>query len=226
MYTTVKRAGDFFLSSLLLLVCLPIFIPLAIALRFTGEGEIFYLQKRVGYQNQSFHIWKLATMLKDSPNMEGGILTRANDPRMTPLGPFLRKSKLNELPQLVNIWKGDMSFVGPRPVMKESFENYPEEIQAEIYSVKPGLTGVGSIIFRNEEELISQAGKEGRDVWALYTQEIYPYKGELERWYQKNQSFLLDVKIILLTAYMVFFPNSKLPFMLFKGLPRWSAIHE
>ncbi|MDX1774870.1 sugar transferase [Oceanihabitans sediminis] len=94
-------------------------------------------------------MWKFASMLKDSPNMAGGIMTTKKDPRITPMGGFLRKSKINELLQLINIFKGDMSIVGPRPVMRISFEAYPEEVQKVIYNVKPGLTGIGSIIFRD-----------------------------------------------------------------------------
>ena len=123
-------------------------------MKFTGEGYIFYKQERVGYKNKPFLIWKFATMLKDSANMPGGIMTTKKDPRITPMGGFLRKSKINELPQLFNIFFGRMSVVGPRPVMKVSFEAYPNEIQKVIYNVKPGLTGIGSIIFRDEEELI------------------------------------------------------------------------
>lgn len=87
--------------------------------------------------------------------MTGGIITVKNDPRLTPLGPFLRKTKINELPQLINILIGDMSFVGPRPLMMKSYNVYPESLRNDIYSVKPGLTGIGSIIFRDEENLLS-----------------------------------------------------------------------
>src|SRR5690606_2286133 len=120
---------------------------------------------RVGYKNKTFSIWKFATMLKNSPNMPGGLITTKKDPRITPMGGFLRKTKINELPQLINILKGDMSFVGPRPVMQKSFEQYPPEIQKIIYNVKPGLTGIGSIVFRDEEQLITNVKNSGGNTW-------------------------------------------------------------
>ena len=134
-----------------------------------------------------FMIYKFATMLKNSSKMAGGIITINNDPRVTFMGRFLRKSKINELPQLLNIIIGDMSVVGPRPVMKVSFESYPEDIQKVIYNVKPGLTGIGSIIFRDEESIISSVTDE--DPHEFYKRIIAPYKGELEMWYQSNNSF-------------------------------------
>ena len=108
MYKFIKRFFDFLASSIVFLCLLPITFPIMIGLKLTGEGYIFYLQKRVGFKNKTFNIWKFATMLKDSPNMAGGIITTKKDPRITPMGGFLRKSKINELPQLINIIKGDI----------------------------------------------------------------------------------------------------------------------
>ena len=115
----------------------------------TGEGYVFYFQERVGYKNKLFDIYKFATMLKDSVNMKGGLITTKKDPRITSMGGFLRKSKINELPQLLNIFFGDMSVVGPRPVMQKSFDAYPEDVKQVIYDAKPGLTGIGSLVFRD-----------------------------------------------------------------------------
>ena len=165
-------------------------------------------------------IFKFATMLKNSSKMAGGIITVQNDPRVTFIGGFLRKSKINELPQLLNIIIGDMSVVGARPVMPVSFESYPEEIQKVIYNVKPGLTGIGSIIFRDEEDIITKVKSDGGDIWDFYKNTIYPFKGELEIWYQKNKSFLLDIKLIFITAYVIFFSNSKIYDKLFTDLPK------
>src|SRR5690606_26719993 len=109
---------DIVFSFLALLLLSPLLIPIILLLKFTGEGEVFYLQKRMGFRNKEFYIWKFATMLKNSPNMGSGDVTTRNDPRVTPMGKFLRMSKINELPQLINILKGDMSFVGPRPLMR------------------------------------------------------------------------------------------------------------
>ncbi len=197
-------------------------IPIMIGLKLTGEGHIFYLQKRIGFKNKPFNIFKFATMLLDSPNMPGGIITLKKDPRITPMGGFLRKTKINELPQLFNILKGDMSFVGPRPVMQKSFEQYPPKVQSMIYNVTPGLTGIGSVIFRDEEELVTQIKKSGRDPWKYYKNVIYPFKGEVEMWYQKHRSFKTDFFILFLTAWQIVFPKSELVFKIFKDLPKKS----
>lgn len=218
MYTIFKRASDIVSSLVALLLLSPLLIPIVIGLKLTGEGYIFYFQERVGLKNKHFDIYKFATMLKDSVNMKGGLITTKKDPRITPMGGFLRKSKINELPQLLNILFGHMSVVGPRPVMQKSFEQYPPHVQKVIYNVKPGLTGIGSLVFRDEEELITKVRDEGGDTWAFYKEKIYPYKGQLEQWYQKNQSFWVDIKIIFLTAWAVIFPNTK-AHAYFKELP-------
>lgn len=219
MYHFTKRAFDLISSGIALLLLSPVFIPIMIALKLTGEGYIFYLQERVGHKNKLFHIYKFATMLKDSPNMKGGLITTQRDPRMTPLGPFLRKSKINELPQLLNIFLGHMSVVGPRPVMQKSFDQYPEDVQKVIYNSKPGLTGIGSIIFRDEEELITQVRDNGGDTWEFYKNKIYPYKGEVEKWYQQNASMYVDLLLPFITAWTIIRPKSDLLFKIFKDLP-------
>lgn len=220
MYLIVKRFCDIFFSFLLLIILSPLLIPIIIGLKLTGEGYIFYRQERIGYKNKKIAILKFATMLKDSPNMNGGVITTKKDPRITPMGGFLRKSKINELPQLINILIGDMSFVGPRPVMPISFNAYPEEVQSVIYNVKPGLTGIGSIIFRDEEELITSIKNKGEDTWEFYTTKIYPFKGDVEKWYQTNYNFIIDFKILLITAFVILFPNSNVIYKAFKKLPQ------
>lgn len=206
----------------MLLLLAPLLIPIIIGLKLTGEGYVFYMQERVGFRNINFSIFKFATMLRDSPNMAGGVITTKKDSRITPMGGFLRKSKINELPQLINIFLGHMSFVGPRPVMPISFSAYPEKVQKVIYNVKPGLTGIGSIIFRDEEELITKVKNNGGDTWDFYKNSIYPFKGKVESWYQSNQSFLLDLQLIFLTAWVIITPNSKIYESLFKDLPKRS----
>ena len=220
MYNILKRTFDILTSGIAIVILSPLLIPVIIGLKLTGEGYVLYKQERIGYKNKQFLIWKFATMLKDSANMAGGIMTTEKDPRITPMGGFLRKSKINELPQLFNILFGHMSVVGPRPVMKVSFEAYPEKIQKVIYNAKPGLTGIGSIIFRDEEKLITDVKNNGGDLWEFYKGEIYPFKGELEIWYQKNKSFLLDLKVIFVTAWVIFNPSSKIYDKFFKGLPK------
>ena len=220
MYNIFKRVFDIFTSLIAILFLSPLLLPVIIGLRLTGEGYVWYKQERLGYKNKPFLIWKFATMLKNSANMPGGYITVKKDPRLTPMGDFLRKSKINELPQLFNIFAGKMSIVGPRPVMKVSFEAYPSDTKKVIYNVKPGLTGVGSIIFRDEEELITAVKNKGGDVDDFYVKKIYPHKGDLELWYQKNRSLVLDLQIILITAWVVFKPASKIYENWFKDLPK------
>ena len=222
MYIFIKRFFDILASGIAIFILSPILIPIIIGLRFTGEGYVWYKQERLGYKNNPFQIWKFATMLKNSANMPGGYITVKKDPRLTPMGDFLRKSKINELPQLFNIFTGRMSIVGPRPVMKVSFQAYPENIKDVIYDVKPGLTGVGSIIFRDEEGLITDVKNKGGDIHEFYVNQIYPHKGNLELWYQKNKSLILDFQIILLTAWVILVPTSKLYEKWFKDLPKRS----
>lgn len=161
-----------------------------------------------------FDIWKFATMLKNSPNIGTGEITLRNDPRVTSFGKLLRITKINELPQIINVFKGDMSIVGPRPLMDVSVKLYPEEIRSKIYNCKPGMTGIGSLIFRDEEKIVSDAA----DPKAMYAQ-IYPYKGALEMWYQKNASFYTDFMIMFLTGWSIFFPKNQLVGKVFKDLP-------
>lgn len=220
MYLLFKRFCDILFSSILLIILSPLLIPIIIGLKLTGEGYIFYKQERVGFKNKKFSILKFATMLKDSPNMAGGVITTKKDPRITPMGGFLRKSKINELPQLFNIFLGEMSFVGPRPVMPISFDAYPVDVQSVIYNVRPGLTGIGSIIFRDEEELITSVKNNGDDTWVFYTDKIYPFKGKLEKWYQTNNNFITDIKIIFITAFVILFPSSNIVYKTFKKLPK------
>jgi lipopolysaccharide/colanic/teichoic acid biosynthesis glycosyltransferase len=215
MYKITKRIIDILVASIALLLLSPILIPSCIILLFTGEREVFYKQKRVGYKNKIFDIWKFATMLKNSPNIGTGEITLRNDPRVTSFGKLLRITKVNELPQIINVFKGDMSIVGPRPLMDVSVKLYPEEIRNKIYNCKPGMTGIGSLIFRDEEKMISDAA----DPKAMYAT-IYPYKGALEIWYQKHASLYTDIMIIFLTAWSIIFPKNNLVNKIFKDLPQ------
>tara|TARA_B100000963_G_C22638135_1_gene678708 strand:- start:785 stop:1456 length:672 start_codon:yes stop_codon:yes gene_type:complete len=211
----LKRLFDLFIALLFLTIASPIFFVTIIILKFTGEGEVFYLQNRVGFNNKNFKIFKFATMVKDSPNIGTGSLTLRNDPRVLPFGKFLRKSKINEFPQIFNVLLGNMSIVGPRPQMKVDFLVYPEHIRDLIYLTKPGITGLGSIIFRDEEKLISNATNPKQ----FYSDKIAPYKGSLEVWYNKNVSFFNDIIIIFLTAWVILFPNTKLTYKILRNIP-------
>jgi lipopolysaccharide/colanic/teichoic acid biosynthesis glycosyltransferase len=217
MYLFLKRVFDLVIATIALILLSPVLIPSIIILLFTGEHTVFYFQKRVGYKNKLFDIWKFATMLKNSPNIGTGEITLRNDPRVTSFGKLLRITKVNELPQIINVFKGDMSIVGPRPLMEVSVKLYPVEIRNKIYNCKPGMTGIGSLIFRDEEKIISDAA----DPKAMYAQ-IYPYKGELEMWYQTHASLYTDFMIIFLTAWSILIPKNQLVGKIFKDLPQRS----
>ena len=216
MYPILKRLLDLVIATVALIIFLPFLLPIAILLRLTGEGKVFYLQERIGYKNKPFKIWKFATMLENSPNIGTGDVTVKNDPRVLPMGGFLRKTKLNELPQIINVLNGSMSIVGARPLMKPSFDMYSPDVKQVIYNTPPGITGIGSLIFRDEESIIDQSGMDPR---AFYEKYILPYKGEVEIWYQSNKTLWLDIQIIFLTAWVIVFKTSNLSYKIFKGLP-------
>ena len=218
MYKFNKRLLDIFISLFALFILLPVFVPIILILRLSAEGEVFYFQERYGINNSRFKIWKFATMLKNSMNMGTGSITLKDDPRVTKFGSILRKTKINELPQIINILKGDLSIVGPRPLVSRTFNAYSKDVQNKIYNVKPGLTGIGSIIFRDEESIISAVSDN--DPHEFYKKVIAPYKGELELWYQNNNSFSLDLQLIFMTAWVILFPSSKLYEKWFKDLPQ------
>ena len=211
-----KRFFDIVFSALAIVVVLPFMLPIIVGLLLTGEHYVFYLQERIGYKNRPFNIWKFATMLKNSPNLPGGMHTTRNDPRVLPMGGFLRKTKINEIPQLVNILKGNMSIVGPRPLAKKVFEFYQENIREQINNVRPGLTGIGSIVFRDEEKLLSETKLDPKEYYAKY---ISPYKGALELWYQEHLTFRTDFMLVFLTGWVLFFPRSELVKKIFRDLP-------
>lgn len=211
-----KRLFDLILAFIALIILSPFLIPVSIVLLLTGEHEVLYLQKRVGYKNSRFKIWKYATMVKNSSKMGTGSLTLRNDPRVLPFGKILRKTKINELPQLINVLIGNMSIVGPRPQMEVDFFKFPEHVQAVIYNSNPGITGIGSIIFRDEEKWISNAEGDKHDFYKYY---IAPHKGELEIWYQQNLSLYTDFMLLFLTAWVIFVPESDLVYTVFKDLP-------
>lgn len=223
VYSIIKRALDIAVSGVSILLLVPVWVPIAVVLKLTGDHDVFYGQTRIGLGNRHFKIWKFVTMVRNAETMAGGMHTTQGDPRVTRFGRFLRKTKLNELPQIFNILFGDMSFVGPRPQVDETFAPFPEEVRARIYTVRPGLTGIGSLVYRDEERILSQCGKRGVTVKYCYEQEIAPHKGALEMWYLKHISFWTDLKLILATAWVVLFPESGLVERTFAGLPKRPA---
>ena len=202
----MQRFFDIVFSAIAMIVLSPILLLTCIILSVTGEGHIFYLQKRVGQYGRSIEIIKFATMLKNSPNIGTRTVTLMNDSRILPFGRFLRKSKINELPQLINVLLGDMSIVGPRPQTQRCFQAFPENLRDQIVSVRPGLSGLGSIFFRNEELMLNNSINADQ----FYDQIIMPYKGKLEAWYILNNSVKLYFILILATVATVLF--GKVPF--------------
>ena len=211
----MQRVLDASLSAVAIILLSPLLAPIAIILSVTGEGEVFYRQRRVGQNGKEFNLLKFATMLKNSPNIGTGAITIKNDPRVLPIGRALRKTKINELPQLWNVLIGNMSIVGPRPMVPTTYAKYPDNAKAILNTVKPGLTGIGSILFRDEEQLL-----DGRqDPVKFYDEHITPYKIELELWFIKNNSLWLYMKIIVVTAWVVLFPTAKIINKAFSKLP-------
>ena len=193
---------------------MPILIIVMIFLRVTGEGEIFFSQDRLGINGNYFKLLKFATMKKNSPNIGTGTVTIKNDPRILPFGRFLRITKINELPQLFNVIRGDMSLVGPRPLTKEAFSLYDDNVKTMLGKVRPGLSGVGSIIFRNEENIL-----DSNDSLDFFREVIMPYKGKLEVWFIQNRNIRIYFLTIFLTLYVVFFSKSRIVWSLFNNLP-------
>jgi lipopolysaccharide/colanic/teichoic acid biosynthesis glycosyltransferase len=209
------RWFDVILAGVALLVLAPLLLAVSIILRLTGEGEVIYKQVRVGRNGDMFGLMKFATMLKDSPNIGAGELTVKGDPRILPAGRILRRTKINELPQLLNVLRGELSVVGPRPQVPSTFAQYPEEFRTEIVKVPPGLSGIGSIVFRDEERYLDSSD----DPHAFYREVIIPYKASLEVWYAENRSVKLYLQVIVVTIWVIIHSRSRLPWRLWKNLP-------
>lgn len=211
----MTRFFDILFSGIAIVVLLPFMIPIMVALKLTGEHDIFYRQERIGKDGKPFKVVKFATMLRDSPNMAGGLITTENDPRILPMGNFLRRTKINELPQVLNIFIGQMSIIGYRPFAKKHYDLYSDEVKRNINKIAPGLSGIGSVVFRNEEEILHSV--EDRE--HFHDNVITPYKGQLECWYVQNRSVVNYFKLIICTALVVLKPDSMLWTKWFKELP-------
>lgn len=211
----MKRVFDILICVIALVVLAPILLLITCVLRLSGEGEIFYVQQRAGRGGKPFGLYKFATMLKNSPNIGAGDITVQDDPRVLPFGRFLRKTKLNELPQLLNILRGEMSLVGPRPMVLDTYATYPIAARQKLDLIRPGLTGVGSIVFRDEERYLA----DRENPMDFYKSHIIPYKVELELWFFENNTLWTYIKIIFITGWVVLFPASKMVEKAFDGLP-------
>ena len=208
------RIFDIIISLSALIILAPLFVVPALLLKTTGEGLIFYFQLRQGRYGQAFKIFKFATMLKDSPNLGSGSITSKNDSRILPVGKYLRKSKINELPQLINILIGDMALIGPRPHVERDLLGVDETQLEIIQSVRPGLSGVASIIFRDEESLLQKYDNPR----FIYDTKIAPCKARLEFWYVKNRRASLDLTLLICTIHAVLVKNSKMIFRFYPNL--------
>ncbi|MDC0580885.1 sugar transferase [Amylibacter sp.] len=212
----MTRILDIFFASLALAMFTPFLIPIILILLFTGERKVFYFQERIGKHGVTFKLVKLVTMYENSPNTGTGTITTKDDPRILPIGKYLRKSKINELTQIWNVLVGDMSLIGPRPLTNETFNYYSKDTSEYILKVRPGLSGIGSILFRSEENLlISNANPK-----IFYRDIIAPYKGKLEEWYVQNTNVRLYMLAIFITIWTVIFPKSKIIWKVFKSLPK------
>jgi len=195
----IKKIFDFLVSFFGLIIFSPLFLIIAILIKLDSEGPVFYRGERVGKDGKPFRIFKFRTMVKDAEKM-GGPSTSADDPRLTKFGKFLRKYKLDELPQLINVLKGEMSLVGPRPEVPSEVETYNEETKKIILSVKPGMTDLATLANLHEEEIL----KGSEDPHQTYRKLIKPRKLKLAVEYVKKRSFWLDLVIILKTIKSLF----------------------
>ena len=211
----MERFFDIIFAGLALLVLSPFFVIIILILKFSGEGEVFFFQERIGKDGRLFKLYKFATMLKDSPNLGTGTVTMKEDPRVLPVGKFLRKTKINELPQLLNIFLGEMSVIGPRPLTAQTFASYSDTTKAVISQVRPGLSGVGSIIFRSEEDIMHGTTASVD----FYHNVIAPYKGALEEWFVANKGIHIYFMAMFVTLWAVLFSKTKVAWIVFKGLP-------
>ncbi|MBK9419871.1 MAG: sugar transferase [Flavobacteriales bacterium] len=194
----LKRAFDILFSLLFLLVLLPLLLVFALAVAFTSPGGAFFSQERVGKGARVFRLLKFRTMRPGS-EAQGQLTIGGRDPRITAVGYFLRKTKLDELPQLWNVLVGDMSVVGPRPEVPKYVALYSAE-QRHVLSVRPGITGMASINYIDENEMLARSGEPEM----TYIREVMPAKLALDLKYVQEQDLLLDLRIILATAGKVF----------------------
>ena len=188
-----KRIFDIIFSLIGIILLLPLFIIISLWIMIDSKGGIFYIQQRIGKNGKSFGLYKFRTMYVDS-DKKGLLTVGGRDPRVTKAGYWLRKYKLDELPQLFNVLKGDMSIVGPRPEVKKYTDLYTEE-QRKVLSVKPGITDYASIEYVDENEVLAKSSNPEK----TYIDEIMPHKLELNKKYILNKGLITDMKIILLT---------------------------
>lgn len=221
MYPFLKRGADIIFSILGILISAPLLL-ISIFLIFTsGETSPLYVSYRIGKDGVLFRMFKLRTMSRT--RLSKSPLTAYNDNRINFFGRFLRFSKIDELPQFFNILNGDLSFVGPRPMLPEVYIFYSDKTRKKLNAIRPGVTGIGSIVFRNESDLFKKV-KGSHE--SFYKDNIAPAKADLELWYTKNRSFVIDFKILALTMVALFFGQVKSLKRHFKNLPTTELFFE
>ncbi|MGH7775231.1 MAG: sugar transferase [Candidatus Binatia bacterium] len=194
----IKRAFDTVAAFFGLVLLSPLFLVAGLLIKMNSPGPIFFRQERIGRGFRPFYIYKLRTMVQDAPS-KGGLITVGQDPRITRVGWFLRRTKIDEFPQLLNVLKGDMSFVGPRPELRKYVELFRQDYE-EILKVRPGITDLSSLKYRHEAELLAKS----RDAEEEYVKSILPDKLRLAREYLKHSSILFDLTLILKTVPKLF----------------------
>lgn len=196
----VKRLFDIVFSFLGLILVSPLLLVMAILIKRESPGPVFYRGVRIGKDGKSFKIFKFRTMVPDAEKL-GGPSTAGDDPRLLKIGHFLKKYQLDELPQLIDVLRGEMSLVGPRPEVKMYVDMMSEEERKTILSIKPGMTDLASLWNFHESEVL----KGSPDPEKTYLEKIRPEKIRLQMEYVKNRSFLLDLKIVIKTILRVFY---------------------
>ncbi|MCF6158703.1 MAG: sugar transferase [wastewater metagenome] len=192
-----KRLFDVISSSMVLLLLLPFFLIIAILIKLDSSGPVFFSHIRIGRDFKPFKLFKFRTMIANA-HKKGLSITTGNDPRITKVGVVLRKTKLDEFPQLINVLKGDMSIVGPRPEVSKYVEMFRDEYR-EILKVKPGITDYATIEFRDEESIL----KKYHDPEDGYIKEVLPGKIELYKKYLRDKGFFTDMKLVFLTFWKI-----------------------
>jgi len=193
-----KRVFDILLSSLGLVFLFPLFGLVALLLKLDSQGPVFFIQERIGRHGKPFNLYKFRTMVVNASEV-GLPITVGDDPRITGVGRVLRNTKIDELPQLINVIKGNMSLVGPRPELPEYVSLYPDGVREKVLSLRPGITDLASLEFRDESEMLAKCG----DPKKVYAEEILPRKIDYYVRYLKEQSLRTDVKIILYTLLVL-----------------------
>lgn len=194
----IKRIFDIIFSLLLLILLLPVLVLLAIAIKIDSKGPVFYRQERITKNGKSFRIFKFRTMVQNADKI-GSLVTVGNDSRITRIGKLIRKIRLDELPQLINILKGEMSFVGTRPEVKKYVEKYTDEMMATLL-MPAGVTSYASIMYKDEDEVISNLQKSGKTVDEIYIEDVLPEKMKYNLEYIRKFSFGYDIRLCFKTV--------------------------